>query len=79
MTITLVGYVLMVKYGPKLMELRKSNQLPKVLIVYNLTQVILNVALGVYVRFGKFKYDDFFTKTSVLGSSQPVFCERFQL
>lgn len=49
MTIILTGYLLMIKHGPKLMESRKAFELKFVLMVYNLAQVVLNLALGIYV------------------------------
>lgn len=49
-TIILVGYVLMIKYLPKVMESRKPFELKGILMVYNIFQVVSNLMLGVYVR-----------------------------
>lgn len=45
----LIGYVLMIRWGPKFMEDRRPFNLKNVLMVYNLLQVVLNFYLGIGV------------------------------
>lgn len=48
-TIILGGYLVMIKYGPKLMGPRKPFELKSILLAYNFAQIFLNAALCVYV------------------------------
>lgn len=45
----LMGYVLMIKWGPKFMEDRRPFDLKNVMMIYNFIQVILNTYIGVDV------------------------------
>lgn len=44
-------YLLFIKkIGPKMMENRQPFELKGIMMIYNLLQVVANLALGVYVR-----------------------------
>jgi hypothetical protein len=47
--IILIGYILMIKWGPKFMADRRPYDLKNVMKLYNLIQVILNTYLGIDV------------------------------
>ncbi|CRL05707.1 CLUMA_CG018738, isoform A [Clunio marinus] len=59
LALVLSGYLLLIKYGPKLMESRKAFELKYILIVYNFIQVVLNTLLGVYGCYHVFLMNDF--------------------
>jgi elongation of very long chain fatty acids protein 4 len=48
------AYIVIVKFGPKLMENRKPFDLKNVMMIYNLIQVIANTAIGVYVSGNRY-------------------------
>lgn len=48
-SLILLGYVVMIKKGPKLMENQPAFDLKNVMMIYNLFQVVANLGLGVYV------------------------------
>lgn len=48
-TSILIGYVILIKHGPKLMEKREPFELKYIMMLYNLFQVVSNFILGVYV------------------------------
>lgn len=45
----LIGYVVMIRKGPQLMEDRKPFDLKYVMMAYNLFQVVANLLLGCFV------------------------------
>jgi len=49
----LAGYVLMIKFGPKFMESKRPFELKKILVAYNLFQVIFNLILCVYGTYNQ--------------------------
>lgn len=83
MTIILTGYLLMIKHGPKLMESRKAFELKFVLMVYNFAQVVLNLALGIYVlRYSHCKPASVGVKyltSDISGRISSNFCSKLQL
>ena len=48
--LVLVGYIVLIKKGPKYMENREPFDLKTIMMVYNFLQVVLNLVLGIYVR-----------------------------
>ncbi|KAG5674177.1 hypothetical protein PVAND_004160 [Polypedilum vanderplanki] len=57
----LIGYILMVKYGPIYMKMRKPYDLKYVMMVYNFFQVYFNVTIGIEAVYkilikGSFNY-----------------------
>lgn len=70
-TSILIGYLMMIEHGPKLMATRKPFELKTILLVYNFTQVVLNVALGVYVRSNN--------RLAGVSSLVALFCRRLGL
>lgn len=45
----LIGYIILIKKGPKYMEKREPYDLKGIMMIYNFMQVILNLLLGVFV------------------------------
>lgn len=54
-TLLLVGYFILTKYGPKLMANKAPFELNFIMMVYNLFQVVVNLTLGIYVSFNLLK------------------------
>lgn len=50
-TMLLISYVLLIKIGPKLMQSRKPFELRNIMIIYNISQIILNFYVVAVVRF----------------------------
>lgn len=48
-TLILIGYVILIKHGPSLMESREAFDLKHIMMIYNLFQVVSNTFLGLYV------------------------------
>lgn len=47
----LAGYIILIKKGPKYMENREPYDLKAIMMVYNFMQVVLNLMLGISVRY----------------------------
>lgn len=45
----LIGYVVMIKFGPELMEDRKAFELQHVMMIYNFLQVLVNLVMNIFV------------------------------
>lgn len=66
-SLILIGYVIMISNGPKLMEAKNPYELKFIMMIYNLFQVVSNLALGVYAGYF------FFIKHNYSFRCQPVY------
>lgn len=45
----LIGYVVMINFGPTLMKDRRAYEMKHIMMIYNLFQVIANLFINIYV------------------------------
>lgn len=57
----LVGYVILVKLGPKLMENRKPFEFKILIIIYNIFQIIANAMIVLVVKMSNFASNECIT------------------
>lgn len=55
-SLILVGYIIMIKHGPTLMESKTPYELKNIMMIYNLFQVVSNLLLWIYVSCQRFPY-----------------------